>query len=61
MGAGTILDAKEVVLSVVGPRMKNAVPANVEGGANLSVSSLQLHYRALVLLDQATAELLVHI
>ncbi|WP_299345944.1 glucosamine-6-phosphate deaminase, partial [uncultured Maritalea sp.] len=60
MGIGTILDAKQVVLLATGAHKAEAVRGCVEGAVTAScpASALQLHQHAIVVVDEAAAELL---
>ncbi len=62
IGVGTLLDAEEVLLLITGYNKALALQACVEGSVNhlWTVSSLQMHKRALVVCDEpATQELKV--
>lgn len=56
-GLGTILEARELVLVAHGPHKAGAVAAAVEGplSAFVPASALQLHPRAVVVVDRAAA------
>ncbi|MFT6659402.1 glucosamine-6-phosphate deaminase [Maritalea sp.] len=60
MGIGTILDAKQAVLLATGKHKAEAVKGCVEGpvSASCPASALQLHEHAIVVVDEAAAELL---
>ena len=57
MGVGTIMDAKEILLLATGRPKADAVKAMVEGPltAMCTASALQMHPRALVVLDEEAA------
>lgn len=57
MGVGTIMDAKELILLATGSNKGDAVKAAVEGPISASVpaSIIQMHRRALAIVDEAAA------
>ncbi len=61
-GIGTILDARILVLLAFGEAKAPAVAAAVEGPVTSScpASAIQLHRRAIVIVDEAAASLLEH-
>jgi len=60
MGIGTILDSRQVVMLATGAHKAEAVKGCVEGpvSASCPASALQLHEHAVVVVDEAAAELL---
>ncbi len=58
IGVGTLLDAKEVLLLVVGHNKALALEAAVEGSVNhlWTISALQLHARSIIVCDEASAQ-----
>ncbi len=58
IGVGTLLDAKEVLLLVVGHNKALALEAAVEGSVNhlWTISALQLHARSIIACDEASAQ-----
>ncbi|OPL11634.1 MAG: glucosamine-6-phosphate deaminase [delta proteobacterium MLS_D] len=60
MGIGTILEAREILLLATGEQKARAVAAAVEGPVTTQFpsSSLQLHPRVTIILDEAAASLL---
>lgn len=57
MGIGTIMEAREVILLASGEGKADAVKASIEGPitAMCPASMLQMHRRAIIILDQAAA------
>ena len=60
MGIGTILDSKQVIMLATGEHKAEAVKGCVEGpvSASCPASALQLHEHAIVVVDEAAAQLL---
>lgn len=62
VGVGTIMDAKEVVVIVSGPKKARALHKAVEGGVShmWTLSALQLHHKSMIVCDEdSTIELKV--
>jgi glucosamine-6-phosphate deaminase len=57
VGVGTVMDAREVVIIVSGPKKARALQAAVEGGVShwCPLSCLQMHPRAIIACDEAAA------
>jgi len=57
MGVGTIMDAKELILVATGASKAEVVAAAVEGpvSASVTASVLQLHPKAIMILDEPAA------
>jgi len=62
MGVGSILDARQLLLLATGDRKADVVKALIEGPVSSAVtaSALQLHPKAIVVLDEAAASKLEH-
>ncbi|MCL2270833.1 MAG: glucosamine-6-phosphate deaminase [Treponema sp.] len=58
VGVGTVMDAREVLIIVSGSGKARALQAVVEGGVNhmWTLSSLQMHPRAVIVCDDDSAE-----
>ena len=58
MGLGTILEAKECLLLAKGKNKAKAVQKCIEGpiSAEITASLLQLHPRAIIILDEEAAQ-----
>ncbi len=57
VGVGTLLDSEEVVIMADGYKKANAVHQGIENGVNhlCTLSALQLHRRAIVVVDESAA------
>ena len=57
VGVGTLLDSEEVVIMADGYKKSNAVHQGIENGVNhlCTLSALQLHRRAIVVVDESAA------
>ena len=57
VGVGTVMDAREVIIIVSGPKKARALQAAVEGGVShwCPLSCLQMHPKAIIACDEAAA------
>lgn len=57
VGVGTIMDSNEVMILATGLRKSDAIQKGVEGGVNhlYTISVLQLHPKAIIVLDEEAA------
>ena len=57
VGVGTVMDAREVIILVSGPKKARALQAAVEGGVShwCPLSCLQMHPKAIIACDEAAA------
>ena len=57
VGVGTVMDAREVVIIVSGPKKARALQAAVEGGVShwCPLSCLQMHPKAIIACDESAA------